>query len=152
MRCIGEEQNNRNSIPTVHISLLIWCSATFCNQYSPPFLKWIRTSFKQSLAECYTIILEDHLQVVSEMFEVGPVLSLVSKTDHSDSTLYKYAECASQMLKLLAFLAFQITIAEQFQLSKLGHCCFGKLCCHSGITSGSWGTSGYPTCLHPPLQ
>jgi hypothetical protein len=34
------------------------------------FLEWTRTSFKYSLAEFYTILLEEHLQVVLEMLEV----------------------------------------------------------------------------------
>jgi hypothetical protein len=35
------------------------------------FLEWTRTSFEQSLAEFYTIHLEEHLQVALEMLEVG---------------------------------------------------------------------------------
>jgi hypothetical protein len=34
------------------------------------FLEWTRTSSEQSMAEFFTI-LEEHLQVVLEMFEVG---------------------------------------------------------------------------------
>jgi hypothetical protein len=40
------------------------------------FLEWTRTSSEQSLAEFYTILLEEHLQVVSEMLEVGICSSL----------------------------------------------------------------------------
>jgi hypothetical protein len=35
------------------------------------FLEWTGTSFEQSLAEFYTILLEEHLQVAVEMLEVG---------------------------------------------------------------------------------
>jgi hypothetical protein len=39
-------------------------------------LEWTRTSFEQSLAGFYTILLEEHLQVALEMFEVGICSSL----------------------------------------------------------------------------
>jgi hypothetical protein len=35
------------------------------------FLEWTHTSFNQFVAEFYTILLEEHLQVASEMLEVG---------------------------------------------------------------------------------
>jgi hypothetical protein len=35
------------------------------------FLEWTRTGCKQSLAEFYTILLEERLQVTLEMLEVG---------------------------------------------------------------------------------
>jgi hypothetical protein len=35
------------------------------------FLEWARTSFEQPIAEFYTILLEEHLQVALEMLEVG---------------------------------------------------------------------------------
>jgi hypothetical protein len=34
-------------------------------------LEWTRTSLEQSLAEFFTILLEEHLQVALEMLEVG---------------------------------------------------------------------------------
>jgi hypothetical protein len=34
------------------------------------FLQWIRTSFEQCLAEFYTILLDENLQVASDMLEV----------------------------------------------------------------------------------
>jgi hypothetical protein len=37
------------------------------------FLEWTRTSFEQSVAEFYTILLEEHLEVALEMLEVGTV-------------------------------------------------------------------------------
>jgi hypothetical protein len=40
------------------------------------FLEWTRTSFEQSIAEFYTILLEEHLQVALEMLEVGICSSL----------------------------------------------------------------------------
>lgn len=151
MICTGDEQNNRNTIPTVHVSLVIWCWTTFCNQYSLSFLKRTSTSFKQFLAECYIIILEVHLQVVSEMLEVGicSFSSLQNWPEWFNTIKIQWMGWPDVEVHLLAF---QTTIAEQFQLWKLGHCCLGKLCCHSDITSGSWDTSDYPTCLHPPLQ
>jgi hypothetical protein len=35
------------------------------------FFEWTRTSFEQSLAEFYTIILEERLKVALEMLEMG---------------------------------------------------------------------------------
>jgi hypothetical protein len=35
------------------------------------FLKWTRTSFEQSIAEIYTILLEEQVQIALEMLEVG---------------------------------------------------------------------------------
>jgi hypothetical protein len=35
------------------------------------YLEWTRTSSEQSLAEFYTIILEEHLQLVFEMLDVS---------------------------------------------------------------------------------
>jgi hypothetical protein len=35
------------------------------------FFEWTRTSFEQSLAECCTILLEEHFQVALEVLEVG---------------------------------------------------------------------------------
>jgi hypothetical protein len=40
------------------------------------FLEWTGTSFEQSLAGFYTILLEEHLQVALEMFDVGTCWSL----------------------------------------------------------------------------
>jgi hypothetical protein len=34
------------------------------------FLKWTSTNFEHSLAEFYTILLEEHLQVALEMLQV----------------------------------------------------------------------------------
>jgi hypothetical protein len=44
--------------------------------FSTTFLEWTCTSFEQSLAELYTIILEEHFQVALEMLEVGICPSL----------------------------------------------------------------------------
>jgi hypothetical protein len=35
------------------------------------FLEWSRTSFEQSIAEFYTVVLEAHLQGALQMLEVG---------------------------------------------------------------------------------
>jgi hypothetical protein len=40
------------------------------------FLEWTRSSCEQSLAEFYTILLEEHLKVALEMLEVGICSSL----------------------------------------------------------------------------
>jgi hypothetical protein len=40
------------------------------------FLEWTRTSFEQSVAEFYTILLEENLQVALEMLEVEICSSL----------------------------------------------------------------------------
>jgi hypothetical protein len=40
------------------------------------FLEWTHTSFEQSLVELYTILLEEHLQLPLDMFEVGICSSL----------------------------------------------------------------------------
>jgi hypothetical protein len=42
------------------------------------FFECTPTSFEQSLAEFYTILLEEHLQVALEMLEVGMYSSLQS--------------------------------------------------------------------------
>jgi hypothetical protein len=40
------------------------------------FLEWTRTSFEQSLAEFYTILVEEQRQILLEMLEVGICSSL----------------------------------------------------------------------------
>jgi hypothetical protein len=51
----------------------------------------------KSVAEFYTILLEVHLQVASEMLRGGNLfLTLVSKTDHSGSVMFKSGECTSE--------------------------------------------------------
>jgi hypothetical protein len=42
------------------------------------FLEWTCTGFEQSLAEFFTIFLEEHLQVALEVLEVGICPSLLS--------------------------------------------------------------------------
>jgi hypothetical protein len=42
------------------------------------FLEWTRTSFEQSVAEFYTILLEEHFKVALELLEVGICVSLYS--------------------------------------------------------------------------
>jgi hypothetical protein len=72
----GVEQNNGNTTDAVHISLLIWSWTTFCLQYTrkPSWNGLIQVL--KSLAEFYTILLEEHLQVALEMLEVGICSSL----------------------------------------------------------------------------
>jgi hypothetical protein len=56
------------------------------------FFEWTHTSFEQSVAEFYTILLE-HLQVALEMLRDGNLFfSVVSKTDQSASVMSKSAD------------------------------------------------------------
>jgi hypothetical protein len=55
-------------------------------------LEWTRTSFEQPLAEFYTILLEELLQVALEMVKV----LLVSQTDQNISMMLKSGDCACQ--------------------------------------------------------
>jgi hypothetical protein len=64
-------KNNGNTTDTVHISLLIWCLKTLPSKQLQCFLEWTYTSFEQSLAGFYTILLEEHLQVALEMLGGG---------------------------------------------------------------------------------
>jgi hypothetical protein len=52
---------------TVHIYLLMWCWTTFCLQYGRSPWNGLGISFEESIAEFYTILLEEHLQVALEM-------------------------------------------------------------------------------------
>jgi hypothetical protein len=63
-------QNNRNTTDIVHTSLVMWYWTTFPAMQPQTFLELTRTSFEQSLAELYIILLEEHLQIASEMLEV----------------------------------------------------------------------------------
>jgi hypothetical protein len=69
----GVGQNNGKTTDIVHISLLIWCWTTFCFQYSfnTAWNVFVLRSFKQSLAEFYTILLQEGPKVALEMLEVG---------------------------------------------------------------------------------
>jgi hypothetical protein len=87
-----------------------------------PFLEWTRTSFKQCLAEFYTLILEEHIQVALEMSKVGNVFLIqVSKTDQSASVIFKSGDCVEVHLRALQ------TVTEDFQMCEWGHCRLGKL-------------------------
>jgi hypothetical protein len=60
-------------------------------------LEWTRTSFEHSLAEFYTILLEEHVQVALEMLGGGSLfLTLVFKTDQSGSMIFKSGDYAGQ--------------------------------------------------------
>jgi tRNA G10 N-methylase Trm11 len=55
-------------------------------------LEWARTSFEQSVAEFYTILLEEHLQVALEMLEMGNCFSLWSpKLSREDIEVHLHA-------------------------------------------------------------
>jgi hypothetical protein len=62
----------------------------------PQYLESTPISFEQSLAEFYTILLEEYLQTALEILEVGMFLTLVSKTDQSGSMMFKSGDCAGQ--------------------------------------------------------
>jgi hypothetical protein len=48
-------------------------------------MAWTPTSFEQSIAEFYTILLEEHL-----------ILTLVSISDQSSSMMFSSGDCAGQ--------------------------------------------------------
>jgi hypothetical protein len=48
----------------------------FLPSEQPQSLEWTRTSFEQSLAEFYTILREEHVQVALEILGVGICSSL----------------------------------------------------------------------------
>jgi hypothetical protein len=73
------------------------------------------TSFEQSPAEFYTILLEEHLQVALEMLEVGICSSLVSKTDHSGLVVFKPGDLLVREDVEVRLHALQ-TMTEQLQL------------------------------------
>jgi hypothetical protein len=86
------------------------------------FLEWTHTSFEQCVAEFYTVLLEEHLQVALEMSEVGICSSLVSKTDQSGSVMFKSGDGAGAGAREdveVHLCAFK-TMAELFQLCELG--------------------------------
>jgi hypothetical protein len=62
-------ENNGNTKIIVYISFLIRCWTNFCLKYNRSPWNGPFTSFEQSLAEFYTILLEEHLQVALEMLE-----------------------------------------------------------------------------------
>jgi hypothetical protein len=106
------------------------------------FLEWTRTSFEQSLAEFYTILLEEH-PVALEMLAVRICSSLWSPK------LTRMVQCSNLLIVLakedveVHFPALQ-TMTEQFQLCEWGHCRLGKLR-RSEMMSGSWDAPDCPT-------
>jgi hypothetical protein len=64
-------QNNGNITDTLNFFINMVLDHLLRSIQTPFFLEWTQTSFVQSLAEFYTILLEDHLQVALEMLEVG---------------------------------------------------------------------------------
>jgi hypothetical protein len=49
---------------------------TFALVQPQSFLEWTHTSFEESLAEFYTILLEEHRPIASEMLDMGIYSSL----------------------------------------------------------------------------
>jgi hypothetical protein len=56
-------------------------------------LEWTRTRFEQSLAEFYTIPLEEHLQYLINVGGGNLFLILVSKTDQAYSMMFEAGDC-----------------------------------------------------------
>jgi hypothetical protein len=74
--CTGVGQNNENPTYTVHIFYNVVLDQLLLPIISQSFLEWTLTSFEQSLAEFYTMLLEEHHQVALEMLEVEICSSL----------------------------------------------------------------------------
>jgi hypothetical protein len=93
------------------------------------FLERIRTSFEQSVAEFYTILLEEYLQVALETLEVGICSSLWSP---KLTTVFQWCSHVVSVT-LLAREDVEVhlhavhTMTEQLQLCEWGHCRLGKL-------------------------
>jgi hypothetical protein len=86
------------------------------------FFDWTRISFEQSLAEFYTILLEKHLQVALEMFDMKISSSFLSPK------LTRMVQWCSNMTTVLAREYVEVrlhalqTTTEQFQLCEWGYC------------------------------
>jgi hypothetical protein len=102
------------------------------------FLEWTCTSSEQSLVEFYTILLDEHLQVALQMLKWE-----VSKTDQSNSMMFKSGDCAGQDDAEVHLHALQTTTA-QYQLCEWEHCHVGKLHRYSEM-SGSLDVPDYQT-------
>jgi hypothetical protein len=61
-----------------HLSINTMLDKLLPSVQQQSFLEWTPASFEQSLAEFYTTLLEEHLQVALEMLEVGICSSLQS--------------------------------------------------------------------------
>jgi hypothetical protein len=71
----GVGQNNGNTTATVHISLINTVLDHPLPSIQPrSFSEWTRTSFEQSLAELYTILIGEHYKVVR--FEVFTAVTM----------------------------------------------------------------------------
>jgi hypothetical protein len=70
-------QNNGNTTDTcVHFFINMVLGHLLLSTELQSFLEWTHTSFEQTLAEFYTILLEEHIQVALEVLEVGICSSL----------------------------------------------------------------------------
>jgi hypothetical protein len=143
---------------------LKWTWTIFCLQYSRrPSWNGLEPSFafntaavllEMDLYKCWTvpngILYNSSWRTSSSCFRVvgggNLFLTLVSKTDQSDSVIVLAWEDAKGHLRALE------TTTEQLQLCEWGHYFLGKLHRCSEITSGSWDASDYPTCERTPLQ
>jgi hypothetical protein len=65
--------NHGNTTDTVCIHTVL---GHLLPSIQPQFSEWTSTSFEQSIAEFYTILLEEHLKVALAMLEVGICSSL----------------------------------------------------------------------------
>jgi hypothetical protein len=69
--------NKMGTLQILHTVLVNMVSEHLWPSVQPQFfLEWTRTSFEQSLAEFYNILLKEHLHVALEMLEVGNCSSL----------------------------------------------------------------------------
>jgi hypothetical protein len=60
-------------------------------------LEWTHTNFEQSVAELYTILLEEiSLSCFRDVGGGNLFLTQVSKTDYSGSMMFKSGDCAGQ--------------------------------------------------------
>lgn len=80
----GFNKNNGNTTDTINISLLMWRWTTFCLQYScNP--SWNGLIQLLNFSSCFIDVGGGNL-----------FLTLVSRTDQSDSMTFKYGDCAGQ--------------------------------------------------------
>jgi hypothetical protein len=72
----GVGQNNGNTTDTIYFFMNTVSDHLLLSMMPQTFLKWTCTSFEKPLAEFYTILLEEHLQVALEMLQMGICSSL----------------------------------------------------------------------------
>jgi hypothetical protein len=73
---IYEQNNGNNYRHYTHFFINVVLDHLLPSTQPQSFFEWTRTSFGQSLAEIYTILLEEQLQVALEILELGICSSL----------------------------------------------------------------------------